>query len=215
RSPSSTSFSLWPRSSPVGLDESYTRDLVYSWEGEPGSSPLYRVSGGQAFLVPSPELLADPQAVAAHQQAADQVNAAVSSVVRYSVSAHAPAGAVVFNTVVDPGDKGCEERVLALTSIRLRAGEISSGRIVFCTPAAARDGTVVHEVGHTFGMGHSPDADEVMHAYKLLRQPHGFGAREALVMRLMLQRRGGNRFPDNDRGVIAAAEGDRTITCPR
>jgi hypothetical protein len=122
---------------------------------------------------------------------------------------------VAFTTTLDPSDKGCEERVLALTSIRLRAGEIYAGRIVFCTPAAARDGTVIHEVGHTFGLGHSPDADEVMHAFKLLRQPDAFGAREALVMRLMLQRRGGNRFPDNDRGVTAAAEGERTIVCPR
>jgi hypothetical protein len=127
----------------------------------------------------------------------------------------APPSAVSFTTVLDPQDKGCDDRVLAFTSIRLRAGEISSGRIVFCTESAARDGSVVHEVGHTFGMGHSPDAGEVMHAYKLRRQPDGFGAREALVMRLMLQRRGGNLYPDNDRQITAAAEGERTIVCPR
>lgn len=214
RSPSATAFSLWPRTAEGGLDEGYTRDLVYTWDGAPGASPLYRIAGTQAFLMPSAELQADARAMAAHRHAAEQLNAAVGGAVRYTVAAQPPAGAVAFATVVDPHDEGCKERVLALTSIRLRAGEISSGRIVFCTREAARDGTVVHEVGHTFGLGHSPDADEVMHAFQLFRQPEGFGARESLVMRLMLQRRGGNRFPDNDRAVTAAAEGERKIICP-
>lgn len=214
RSPSSTAFSLWPRSSQTGLDEDYTRDLVYSWgDDESGNSPLYRLAGTQAFLVPSPALLADPQARAAHQRAAEQVTAAVAGAVRYAVVDQAPSGAIAFATVLDPEDQGCDDRVLAFTTIRLRAGEISSGKIVFCTPGAARDATVIHEAGHTFGLGHSPDADEVMHAYKLLRQPDGFGARESLVMRLMLQRHGGNRFPDNDRGVAAASDGEVRIIC--
>jgi hypothetical protein len=217
RSPGATAFTLWPRSSATGLDEDYTRRLVYSWgeDGNPGHSPLYRLSGAQAVLVPSPVLQADPAAMAAHRRAADEASAAVGGAVRYTVAADPPPGAIVFTTTLDPEDAGCNERVLAFTSIRLRAGEIASGSIVFCTPGAARDGSVVHEVGHTFGMGHSPDADEVMHAYKLLRQPDAFGGREALVMRLMLQRRGGNRFPDNDRQVAAAGSGEVTIACPR
>jgi len=78
---------------------------------------------------------------------------------------------------------------------------------------AARDGTVTHETGHSFGLGHSPDSGEVMHAFKLSRQAENFGARESLVMRLMLQRHGGNRFPDNDRGVSSASSGEVTIVC--
>lgn len=214
RSPSTTAFSLWPRSSDTGLDENYTRDLVYSWGDEhSGNSPLYRLAGTQVFLVPSAALMADPQALAAHRQAAEQVTAAVGGAVRYSVVDRAPVGAIAFQTELSPEDQGCKEGVLALTSIQLRGGEIASGRIVFCTAAAARDTSVVHEVGHTFGLGHSPDAGEVMHKYKLLRQPGGFGARESQVMRLMLQRRGGNRFPDNDRAVSAASQGTVTIVC--
>jgi hypothetical protein len=215
RSSADTAFSLWPRSSSTGLDEDYTRRMVYSWDKEedPGSSPLYRIAGRQAVLVPSAQLQADDTAMAAHQHAADEVNAAVGGAVHYSVEAVAPAAAVAFSTLLDPQDSGCKERVLALTSIRLHNGEISSGKIVFCTAGASRDGTVVHEVGHTFGLGHSPDPGEVMHAFKLRRQPDGFGVRESLVMRLMLQRRGGNRFPDNDRGVTATANGEVRIVC--
>lgn len=214
RSPASTAFTLWPRTAENGLHENYTRDLVYSWgDDQSGNSPLYRLAGTQAFLVPSAALRADGQAMAEHHLAAERVTAAVGGAVRYAVAAEAPPGAIAFESVLDPQDGGCSDRVLAFTTIRLRAGEIASGRIVFCTPGAARDGTVIHEVGHTFGLGHSADADEVMHAYKLLRQPDGFGARESLVMRLMLQRRGGNRFPDNDRGVTAASDGEVTIVC--
>jgi hypothetical protein len=214
RTPSSTAFTLWPRSSDTGLDENYTRDLVYSWgDDQSGNSPLYRLAGTQAFLVPSAALRADGQAMAQLHLAAERLTSAVSGAVRYAVATDPPPGAIVFESVLDPKDAGCDERVLAFTTIRLRAGEIASGKIVFCTPGAAHDGTVIHEVGHTFGLGHSADADEVMHAYKLLRQPDGFGARESQVMRLMLQRRGGNRFPDNDRGVTAAATGEVTIVC--
>ena len=210
-------LSLWPRTSTTGLDEEYTRQVVYTWDKNagPGASPLYRLSGTQAVLVPSASLMSDSRVVAAHQHAANEVNAAAGGSVRYSVAAQAPPGAVVINTVLDPSDQGCKERVLAFTSIRLRnTGEISSAKIVFCNEGSTRDGTVVHEVGHSFGMGHSPDPNEVMHAYKLQRQPLGFGARESLVMRLMLQRRGGNRFPDNDRGVTATGrERDVVIVC--
>jgi hypothetical protein len=167
-------------------------------------------------LVPSAALMSDPRVVSAHQHAVDEVNAAVGGAVRYSVAARAPAGAIAIDTLLDPADTGCKERVLAFTSIRLRGnGEIASAKIVFCNEAATRDTTVVHEVGHTFGMGHSPDAREIMHAFKMAGQPDGFGARESLVMRLMLQRRGGNRFPDDDRNVTATGEREVVIVCGR
>lgn len=215
RSASLAHFSLWPRSSPTGVDEGYTRLLVYTWDDDstPGSSPLYRPGGTQVALVPSAELQADPEAMAAHHRAADAVNAASGGGVRYVVASSAPPGAIGVATSLDAKDEGCEDRVLAFTSIRLRNGEISSARIVFCEVAATRDGTVTHEAGHTFGMGHSPDSSEVMHAFKLRRQAEDFGARESLVMRLMLQRRGGNRFPDNDRTVTTAASGEVKIVC--
>ena len=111
RSPSDTAFSLWPRSSPTGLDESYTRQIVYSWASDdnPGNSPLYRLAGTEAVLVPSAGLQADSSAMAAHRRAAEEVNAAVGGAVHYSLAAEAPAGAVAFSTVLDPEDAGCED----------------------------------------------------------------------------------------------------------
>ena len=213
---STTALTLWPRTSATGLDEEYTRQLVYTWDKNagPGASPLYRLSGAQAVLVPSAALMSDPRVVAAHQHAADEVNAATGGAVRYSVAARAPAGAIPIETLLDPADAGCKERVLAFTSIRLRSnGEIASAKIVFCNEPATRDTTVVHEAGHTFGMGHSPDAGEIMHAFKMRGQADGFGARESLVMRLMLQRHGGNRFPDDDRNVTATRAREVVIVC--
>jgi hypothetical protein len=215
RAPGSARFTLWPRRSPTGLDEAYTKAVVYTWDDDKGggTSPLYRLSSTQAALVPSSELMNDPLAMAAHQRAADAINAGSGGQVRYVVAGNPPPGAIPVATVLDPRDGGCKDRVLAFTSIRLRGGEISSARIVFCNLQAARDGTVTHEAGHSFGLGHSPDADEVMHAFKMARQADTFGARESLVMRLMLQRHGGNRFPDNDRGVSAASSGEVKIIC--
>src|SRR5262245_5377487 len=58
---STTTFTLWPRTSATGLDEDYTRQLVYTWDKNagPGASPLYRLSGAQAVLVPSAALMSD------------------------------------------------------------------------------------------------------------------------------------------------------------
>lgn len=215
RSSASTHWTLWPRTSPTGLDEDYTARVAYGWgrDDEPGAAPLYRLSAPRAVLVPSTELRADPEAVAAHHHAAGEVTAGSGGGVTYSVEEQAPAGAVVFSTLVDAEDASCKDRVLAFTSIRLRDEEITGGRIVFCSRAAARDATVTHEAGHTFGLSHSPDPGEVMHAVKMRRQATGFGPRESLVMRLMLQRRGGNRYPDNDRGVTAAGEREVRVIC--
>jgi hypothetical protein len=40
-----------------------------------------------------------------------------------------------------------------------------------------------------------------------------FGARETLTMALLLERRGGNRFPDNDRDALQSGSGSVTIVC--
>jgi hypothetical protein len=211
RGPGAVSWTLWPRTSPIGLDEDYTQQVAYGWND--GNGPLFRLSGSVVALVPSEEFRNDPDTMAAHHRAAEEVTAASGGAVRYLVTNDPPAGAIVVNTSFDPNDETCGERTLAFTSIRLRSNEISSARIVYCSRGSARSSTMTHEAGHTFGLSHSPDADEIMHGTRFNRRAEGFGPRESLIMRLMLQRRGGNRFPDNDRSAATAGLRDLTIVC--
>lgn len=115
-----------------------------------------------------------------------------------------------------PDDSLCvsNRRVLAYTSLTVQSGEIVGGQVVYCGLDVARTSTVTHELGHTFGLRHSPDERDLMAA---IYQPGlvrtEFSGRETLTMGLMMERRGGNRFPDNDRDVPAGATGTVTIVC--
>lgn len=213
---------LWPRRTASGIDENYTMVLVYtsgtSDPSPPGSSPLRRLRLGttQAFVVPSPEIQQDGRAGAAHEQAVSSVNAAAAGRVVYAVVASRPQTGIAFDARVDPNDSLCasDRLVLAFTSLSVQSGEIVGGQVVYCRLEVARTSTVTHELGHTFGLRHSPDERDLMSA---ISQPGfvrtEFSGAEALIMALMMERRGGNRFPDNDRDLPAGATGTVTIVC--
>ena len=218
RSSATTRFSVWPRTGVGGFDENYTASLVYTEaaEGSPvGEKPLRRIRSSEtrAVVVLSPELRGDPEIVAAHQAAVDRLNNAVRGQIVYALANEAPASGVVFTATLDPSDPDCTARVRGFFSGRTQAGELTSGRIVYCFDAAARSPTVTHELGHSFGLGHSPLLPDLM--YRTFERQRGddFSAREALAMNLMLLRRGGNRFPDNDREVGGAGAGSFTTVC--
>jgi hypothetical protein len=88
---------------------------------------------------------------------------------------------------------------------------------VYCSVAAARSSTVGHELGHTFGLNHSEDDSDLMYGFFSSQRSNRYSPREALVMRLMLQRRAGNRFPDSDPDLTAgarqSAESVRVFVC--
>ena len=70
---------------------------------------------------------------------------------------------------------------------------------------------ILHELGHTFGLHHSPDGHEVMNAPA--RSSGYMSPREREAMLLLLARPAGNRYPDNDRGVATAGRAQAVILC--
>jgi hypothetical protein len=210
-------FTLWPRTSPTGIDEDFTRTLVYTPADVTG--PLRRLARGvtRVVVVPSEELRADAAAMAAHQAAVERVTAATGGQVAYVLGDAVPAsGPYVETRIGGSDDEPClKPNTLAFSQNFIREdGEIVRGLVAYCDPKAARNPVVGHELGHSFGLYHSPEKGELMYRFFNGHGAVEFSARESLEMRLMLQRRAGNVFPDDDRAVSgAAAGGSDVIIC--
>jgi hypothetical protein len=213
-------FTLWPGRSHTGLDADYSGWLVYtsaaSHDAPHGAQALQRLplSARQVSVVPSDELRRDALAWTAHEEAVRMMNEALGGRLTYVLAAHR-GGGVLFETKLDGRSAHCREGVRAVTTASLRGDEISGGTVVFCTLEAARSFTVAHELGHTFGLQHSPHGAEIMYGWFLPHHPAGFSPREALAMSLMLQREPGNRFPDTDRATGASGERRTVVTVCR
>jgi hypothetical protein len=206
-------LSLWPRRSPTGLDEEHTRALVYTEAagGAPGARSLHRVMPGRISVVPAPGIAADPEALEALRAAADALSLAAGGVVEFVVDPSASSD-VVVRTEINPHDPAMGGHA-ALTYRTVDSGRITSARIVFLSLEVARQGGIVmHELGHTFGLEHSTDRRDLM--YPIVTPGKRLSDREALAIDLMLKRRPGNRFPDNDReGGRALSTGIEVVAC--
>ena len=221
RQAADTRFVLWPRTTTSGLTESYTTEIVYTaGTATPvpsGSSPLRRLRQGttQVFVVVSEEIRMDDRAHLAHQEGVAMLNTALADRAVYALAPTRPATGVVFESRVDPADPVCteNERILAFTVLNLQGGETTGGRVVFCGLDAARKEIVAHELAHTVGLQHSPDARELMARFYTPNSHRDFGSLEILSMSLLFERRAGNRFPDNDRDLPASGRGTVTIVC--
>ena len=221
RSRDATRFMLWPRTSATGLDETYTVEIVYtlgsSTPPPSGSTPLRRLRAGatRAYVLESEEIRADDHANVAHERAVETINEALRGRVVYALAHTRPPEGVVFESRIDPNEPDCQAgRIRANVLVSLAGGEITGGRMLFCNMEAARSPTVAHEMGHTFGLHHSPDPRDLMSIPFSTRRGSRFGERETLVMHLLLERRGGNRFPDNDRDASASVQRTLVIGCP-
>ena len=217
RSRADTRLTLWPRRSLTGLDETLTGHLVYTLttDGAPyAEAPLRRPPFGTRTVTValSAELAADPEAVGFHERAVGQLTAANGGQVSY-VLGPAPPGMPMVDVRFDPADPGCEERVRAFAQNSTRGGEVVSTRIVYCVDDAARSSTVAHELGHAFGLRHSPSSRHVMYGFHHRGGIAEFTDAEVLAMALMLQRRGNNRFPDDDRQSSASGDLVERFVC--
>jgi hypothetical protein len=218
-----TRLALWPRTSATGLNEHFTATLVYTTtsDGAPiGGQSMRRHRPGSSVVhvVLSASLLADPDSVFWHQLAADSISAATGGRVVYRLSTERPIGATVIDVSYDPANTGCSDLVRGFSTTRTSGGEIQSGSIVYCVQDATRTSTVVHELGHSFGLYHSPDPGDVMYFQFVRGRAEVYTPKEALAMRLMMDRASGTRFPDNDRettGLTAVTDDDgaHTIRC--
>jgi hypothetical protein len=121
-----------------------------------------------------------------------------------------PGGAVTIT--VDPTLD--EDNAVAQADVRT-AGAVLTGAVIRFRrraeiaggPQAVYANTLLHEMGHVIGLGHSNDDKDVM------TPAEGRGTREATyqpgeagVLRMIYaHRRAGNRFPDRDPALAATA----------
>lgn len=220
-------FSLWPRRSPTGLDEDFTQTVVYTTtyvtdtDGTPGNRSLRRLPPNEPVGIrPSAQILGDGRLMSLVEEGVGIINTVVEQGI-YRVEAGGPTSRVGFSLSLDPSDPYCDDDTYAFVDYSGAGPTINGGRIVYCedlryfgSAPASRDlrdyflGTLIHELGHTFGLGHTRSPSDIMyrlgHWFRYRRDREFYSRREEVVMRLMWQRRPGTSFPDNDRDGIGS-----------
>lgn len=187
---------LWPQ------DDEYVRALVYH-EFVPGRR-LSRWTAGFAISMEGLDGI--------HLDTATEAIAEASRATGLDIRRE-PSGPVVV--VADPGDPYfVDHAAIAYTQLRLAGNTFTSARVVFRSAreissgrTSGRHNTLLHEIGHVLGLGHSLDPQDVMSIAPERRSERTFGAHELVALKLMYRwRRAGNTAPDREPGIGTASE---------
>jgi hypothetical protein len=204
-----TQLVLWPDSARLPAD--YTRSLVYTvgvTNGVEALTPMRRLptSVRRVAVVLSSQLQNDAPTVEAHRQAIDALNGSIAPLgLTFQLG-----GTADFSVpaVLDPSAETCsnDRLVRAFASVWLSGGyEITRAEVTYCGGGIADSpGTIAHELGHTTGLRHSLDPNDMMFGQARSKSVSPT-SREVLALSLMRARRPGTVWPDNDRVATAPA----------
>ena len=194
-------IALWPGS----LE--YVDELVYDWEFTDGSFRMVRWEAPFVVTLDG-DLATDAQVVAKMREVIDEI-ARVTGV-RATIG---PGGPVVV--AIDP--EVSDQDAVAYADLTFRGANVISADVRFARRQEITGGnrsdyrnTLLHEMGHVMGLGHSPSTRDVM------TPGAGPGTRvaefqpdEATCLRMMyFHRRAGNFLPDRDPALGARASGE-------
>ena len=211
-------FTLWPLTTDSGLEPDITQRLVYTGRSEvsvPGELPMARPSTEQPIVIwIEPSVPNDPRVDRVVGDAVAAMEQALQGRLTIEVTRTEPSSGTVWHVRIDP-DATSTSEFAANTSFRFTGEEISRVFLSYRTLSfLVDDGRLITKMmGSAFGMLGSPSPNDRMSDEGWwMRGPNDFSPRERLVMRLMLQRPAGNRWPDNDRSLGPNAAATRATT---
>jgi hypothetical protein len=199
-----TPVALWPGSLP------YVDELVYDWVYTDGSFRMVRWEGPFVLTLDG-DLATDEQVVAKTREVIAEI-ARVTGV-RITIGPNGPVVVLIDASVEDEG-------AVASADLDFRGANVTSARVRFArrqeiTGGARSDyrNTLLHEMGHVMGLGHSPSTRDVM------TPGAGPGTRvaeyqpdEATCLTMMyFHRRAGNFMPDRDPALGARLADARRV----